>query len=123
MLENIKTKNKIKGDFGENFVTKYLNKHGYKILSKNFKCNYGEIDIIFEDRDEIVFGEIKTRNSVKYGYPAESINLIKRKHIFNSSKYFLYINKLLNKNIRYDVFEVYINNRKPIINHIRNVFW
>ena len=123
MLENIKTKNKIKGNFGEDFVTKYLNKYGYKVLAKNFKCNYGEIDIIFEDNDEIVFGEIKTRNGIKYGYPAESITSIKRKHIFNTSKYFLYINKLLNKNIRYDVFEVYINNKKPTINHIKSIFW
>ena len=123
MLENIKTKNKLKGDFGEKFVIKYLNKYGYIVLCKNFKCNYGEIDIIFEDLDEIVFGEIKTRNGIKYGYPAEAITDIKRKHIFNTSKYFLYINKLLNKNIRYDVFEVYINNRKPIINHIKSVFW
>lgn len=126
MLENIKikTKNKIKGDLGEKTVEKYLEKNGYKILARNFKCKYGEIDIIFEDKKEIVFGEIKTRNGLKYGYPAESVTSIKRKHIFNTSKYFLYINDLLNKNIRFDVIEVYLkNNKNPIINHIKSVFW
>ena len=56
MLENIKTKkeNKSKGDLGEKFVEKYLDKIGCRILSRNFTCNYGEIDIIFKDKDEIV---------------------------------------------------------------------
>ena len=125
MLENIKTKkeNKSKGDLGEKFVEKYLDKIGCRILSRNFTCNYGEIDIIFKDKDEIVFGEIKSRNGVKYGYPAESVTTFKRKHIFNTSKYFLYINKLFDSNIRYDVIEVYLNQKPPLINHIKSVFW
>ena len=126
MLENIKikTENKNKGDLGENIVEKYLEKNGYKIISKNFKCNYGEIDVVFKDKDEIVFGEIKSRNGIKYGYPAESVTNFKRKHIFNTSKYFLYINKLFDSNIRFDVIEVYFQHHKsPIINHIKSVFW
>lgn len=126
MLKNtkIKAENKTKGDLGEQFVERYLDKNGYRILSRNFKSNYGEIDIIFEDKNEIVFGEIKTRNGIKYGYPAESVTNFKRKHIFNTSKYYLYINKLFNSNIRYDVIEVYLqNNKPPIINHIKSVFW
>ena len=124
MLENIKTKNKEKGDFGEKIVNCYLEKSGYQILCKNFQCNLGEIDVIFKDKHEIVFAEIKTRTGIKYGFPAESVTNFKKKHILNSAKYFLYKNRIFNKNVRFDVIEVYIlKNRKPIINHIKNVFW
>lgn len=123
MLENIKSKNKIKGNFGEDVVNQYLSKNGYEVLERNFQCNFGEIDIIFRDKNEIVFSEIKTRNGVKYGYPAESVTYLKKKHIYNTAKYFLYKNGLLNKFVRFDVIEVYLNNKKPIINHIKSVFW
>ena len=123
MLKNIKSKNKFKGDFGENVVNSYLNYYGYEILDRNFKCSFGEIDIIFKDKDEIVFSEIKTRNSIKYGHPAESITYFKKNHIYNTAKYFLYKNSLSNKFIRFDVIEVYLNHKKPIINHIKSVFW
>ena len=125
MSENIKVKekNKSKGDLGEKIVEKYLKENKCEILAKNFKCFYGEIDIIFKENNEIVFGEIKSRNGVKYGYPAESVTTLKRKHIFNTSKYFLYINGLFDSNIRYDVIEVYLNKKPPLINHIKSVFW
>ena len=123
MLENIKTKNKIKGNFGENIVCKYLDKYGYDILERNFNCMQGEIDVIFKDEKEIVFAEIKTRTNVNYGFPAESVNFYKKRHILNASRYYAYINHLLNKSLRFDVIEVYITKDKPIINHIKNAFY
>lgn len=124
MLKNIKTENKLKGNYGEKIVSSYLLKYGYEILRKNFICNFGEIDIIFKDKDEIVFSEIKTRTGIEYGFPAESITFFKRKHILNTAKYFLYREKIVDYAIRFDVIEVYLNKKeKPIINHIRNVFW
>lgn len=123
MSENTKSKNKIKGDLGEKVVSQYLEKYGYEVLERNFKCNFGEIDIIFRDKNEIVFSEIKARNGIKYGYPAEAVTYFKKKHIYNTAKYFLYKNNLSNKFIRFDVIEVYLSNKKPIINHIKSVFW
>ncbi len=123
MSKSIKSENKVKGDFGEKIVDKYLIKSGYKILAKNFKCHLGEIDTIFKDEREIVFAEIKTRKGIKYGFPAESVTYFKRKHIYNVANYFLYINNLSNEFIRFDVIEVYLNDKMSIINHIKNVFW
>ena len=93
MLENSKNKNKFKGDLGENLVNQYLDQYGYEILEKNYKCNFGEIDIIFKDKDELVFAEIKTRTGVEYGFPAESVTYFKKKHILSTAKYYLYKNK------------------------------
>ena len=124
MLENIKKKNREKGNFGENFVYLYLEKSGYEVLMKNFKCNFGEIDIIFKDRDELVFAEIKSRTNIEYGFPAESVTYQKKKHILNTAKYFLYAMGIEDCNVRFDVIEVYLSNEKVSqVNHIKNVFW
>ena len=122
MSKNIKN-NRFKGNIGENIVNRYLNESGYDVLYRNYKCNFGEIDIIFKDKDEIVFAEIKTRMGIEYGYPAESVTYFKKKHILNVAKYFLYKNELLNEFIRFDVIEVFLNYKKSLINHIKNVFW
>ena len=82
---------------------------GYWILVRNFKTNNGEIDIIAKDKDEYVFIEVKTRVSKKYGRPLDAINESKKKHILQTSKYYIYVNNLENKFIRYDVIEVYMN--------------
>ncbi|MBR2289097.1 MAG: YraN family protein [Clostridia bacterium] len=124
MSGSIKSKNKLKGNIGESLVTSYLEKYGYEVLDKNFSCNFGEIDVIFKDKQELVFAEIKTRTGTDYGFPAESVTNQKKKHILNTAKYFLHITGLSKEYIRFDVIEVYLSdNQKPVINHIKNVFW
>lgn len=124
MSESIKSKNKLKGDLGERFVNQYLEKNQCDVLCRNFKCSFGEVDIVFKDKNELVFAEIKTRTGIEYGFPAEAVTDFKKKHILNTAKYFLYKTNMLKENVRFDVIEVYlVNNKKPIINHIKNVFW
>ena len=48
------------GNLGEEIATKYLEKHNFKIIKRNFYCRQGEIDIIAKDKEEIVFIEVKT---------------------------------------------------------------
>jgi putative endonuclease len=122
MLKSIKSDNKNKGNYGELLAYNYLIERGYEVLCRNFNCKSGEIDIIFKDKNEIVFGEIKTRYSLKYGFPAESVNYYKKKHILNTANYYLFKNKIENKYIRFDIIEIYIKN-KPLINHIKNAFY
>ena len=95
MLGSVKSKNKVKGNQGEEVVNKYLEKNGCEVLARNFYCRFGEIDIVFKEKEEVIFAEIKTRTGIKYGFPAESVTYFKKKHILNTAKYFLYINKLL----------------------------
>ena len=63
---------------------------GYKIIERNFYANQGEIDIIAKDKKEIVFIEVKTRTSFKYGYPIDGVNSYKRHHLFKACNYYLY---------------------------------
>lgn len=108
---------------GEERATNFLKNNGYLILARNFRTNFGEIDIIARKDEEYIFVEVKTRTSKKYGRPVDSINQIKRKHIVQASKYYIYINNLQNKCVRYDIIEVYINEKNHFINHIKNVFF
>lgn len=111
------------GQKGEEEVCKYLDKIGYFIVAKNFKCSYGEIDIIATDKNEIVFIEVKTRGSRKFGEAREAVNKYKKKHIKKAATFFIYKNKLENKFIRFDVVEVYFKEEKYFINHIKNTLW
>ena len=110
------------GNFGEKIAEQYLKQKGYIILDKNFECRQGEIDIIALDKKEIVFVEVKTRRSNKYGTPSEAVNKIKQKHMFQSIKYYLYIRNLTEEFIRIDVIEVYIKDNEYKVNHIKQAF-
>lgn len=116
-------KNKLIGRLGENIATKYLENFKYKIISRNFSCRHGEIDIIASNESYIIFVEVKTRTNLQYGEPAEAVTEIKQKHIKNSAKYFLYKNNINHNYIRFDIIEVYINTNKHKckVNHIKQV--
>ena len=107
------------GNIGEDLATIYLEQQGYKIIERNFMCNLGEIDIIAQDKDEIVFIEVKTRKILSYGNPVDSVNEPKQKHIYRSAEYYLLINDRLDDFTRLDVIEVYLNDKGYKINHIK----
>lgn len=114
--------NKETGKLGEDIAVHYLKQNGYVILDRNFECRQGEVDIIALDKKEIVFIEVKTRTSNKYGAPSEAVNKIKQKHMLQTIKYYLYIRNLSDEFIRIDVIEVYINNNVYKVNHIKQAF-
>ncbi|KKQ85247.1 MAG: hypothetical protein UT08_C0008G0003 [Candidatus Woesebacteria bacterium GW2011_GWB1_38_8] len=91
------------GELGEDYAIKLLEDKGYKIISRNFRCRLGEIDIIAIDKDTLVFVEVKTRWSKKFGRPEEAVNFQKLYHIKRTADYFLLKNKNLPKKLRIDV--------------------
>ena len=88
-------------------------------MCNNFNCIQGEIDIIAKDNNEIVFIEVKTRTSKKYGEAKEAVNKNKQKHILNAAKYYLYKNCLENAFVRIDVIEVYLEGNAKVIHHLK----
>ena len=111
------------GKLGEKIACKYLISKKYNIICTNFRTRFGEIDIIAEKNQEIVFIEVKTRLSKKFGYPAEAVNLKKQNHIIKTSNYYIKINSLLDCKMRYDIIEVCIRNKIAYVKHIENVFF
>lgn len=110
------------GKLGEDIAANFLIEKGYIILDRNFECRQGELDIIAKDKDEIVFIEVKTRTSNKYGTPSEAVNKIKQKHMLQSIKYYLFIRNLNQEFVRIDVIEVNIKGNIVKVNHIKQAF-
>lgn len=111
------------GYLGEHISSKFLLKHNYNIIRRNFYYKGGEIDIIAIDcsTNELVFFEVKTRANLKYGKPMESINNVKMNNIIKGARYFLYMHDLSKAQIRFDIVEVYYIKHKFFINHIKQV--
>ena len=110
---------KLLGRTGEVNAEKFLKKLGYKILARNFKTVVGEIDIIAKDGDTVVFVEVKTRTSEKFGVPSEAVDLKKREKYFKVAEEYLVKNyKTTDVECRFDVVEA-LNGQ---INHIINAF-
>lgn len=109
-----------KGKLGEEIALKYIISKGGKIIERNYRTKIGEIDLIAKLNGELVFVEVKSRSNINYGYPSESVNYKKKMKITNVAKYYILENSLENLSIRFDVIEIYFNEKK--INHIENAF-
>lgn len=114
--------NKIKGNFGEKIACKFLIDNGYKILYRNYKNSFGEIDIIAKYREKIFFIEVKTRTSLNYGEGIEAINTHKKKHIENTAKIFIKQNKLEKFQISFDAIQILKDKNNLKINYIKQIF-
>lgn len=117
-------KNIILGIYGEDKACKYLEQNNYQIIERNFRCKHGEIDIIAQDlsKNELVFIEVKTRLNFNFGRPAHSVTYIKQKHILNVANYYLFLNSIKNKFIRFDIIEIFVKKSQFKINHIKQIF-
>jgi len=69
------------GILGEKLAKGYLRKRGYRIRETNYRCPEGEIDIVAEHKDCLVFVEVKTRRSLEFGSPEESVTAEKRERL------------------------------------------
>lgn len=94
------------GICGEEIAEKYLLRKRYRIIKKNFRCKLGEIDLIVEKKGVIIFVEVKTRTTLDYGEPFESITTYKRNRIKRLAEYFLMNEKYQNKLVQFDVISI-----------------
>jgi putative endonuclease len=77
------------GKFAENLAEKLLASRGLRILQRNYRCRMGEIDLIVQDGDSVVFVEVRSRSRRDYGSAAESITLTKQRRIIAAARHFL----------------------------------
>jgi len=111
------------GKSGEDIAEKYLLEHGFEILDRNFQNRYGEIDIIAKDKDTLVFVEVKTRLSEKFGLPEESVTPLKIKKIIKAGQYYRNLKNNLPEGERIDVVAIILDNEGSLrrIKLIKNV--
>jgi len=104
-MDRLHTKAHQMGKIGEQLAQDHLLDRGLKLLEKNFRSKQGEIDLIMQESDTIVFVEVRLRRDKRYGLGAESVTPLKQKRLINTAMYYLLLHPQY-KTSRFDVVEV-----------------
>lgn len=100
-------KHLLQGRKAENLANDYLRQRGLKLVTRNYRTPYGEIDLVMQQGQMIVFVEVRYRKSTKFGHPAETINWQKQKRLRASAEYYFQKNKnLSNCPCRFDIIAI-----------------
>ena len=94
---------------GESLAAKHLKARGYRILAQNYRSRRGEIDLIARDGEFVVFVEVKTRRSLKFGLPQAAVTLQKQRQISKVALAYLQSRNLLDAPCRFDVIAIHLS--------------
>ncbi len=110
------------GKLGETLALNFLKKKGYRIVETNYRCALGEIDIIAVESGIVVFVEVKSRRTNRFGPPQAAVGVQKQRKISMLAKNYLKEKRIENVRARFDVVSVMLGMEKPKIELIRNAF-
>ena len=111
------------GRKGEDLAASYLRQQGYRLLARNYRQRYGEIDIIARDGACIAFVEVKTRQAGSPFLPFEAVSLRKQRQIARVAQAYLAANRLFDTPARFDVISVLMHpDGQPQLEHLANAF-
>lgn len=108
------------GAWGEHIAYRFLTERGLVVRARNWRCAWGEIDLVAEDGEEIVFVEVRTRRSAEFGIPEETITPRKRQALIAAAQQYLAQHALEAKPWRIDLVAVELDARNAIrrVEHI-----
>ena len=113
------------GAWGESLAAEYLRKKRYKLVAMNYKCRFGEIDVIVANRQYLVFVEVKLRKSDRFARAAEFVDFHKQNRLRTTAEIYLSQNPT-ELQPRFDVIEIYapegIETKNPKIIHMEDAF-
>lgn len=113
------------GRFGESAAAEFLRERGWKILARGYRCKYGEIDIIAENKEYFLFAEVKLRKNALYGRASDSVTFSKQRKLITTARMWL-AEQNREKPARFDVIEIYapqgVDTKNPEINWITDAF-
>ena len=99
------------GKLGEKVAQKFLKKQGYRIREVSFRCPHGEIDIIAQKKDYLVFVEVRTKSNLNFGTPEESLTQSKKKKLIASALTYANTHQNLPSLWRIDVIAIELNDK------------
>ncbi|TAK61838.1 MAG: YraN family protein [Bacteroidetes bacterium] len=111
-----------RGSQGERIAVDFLEKKGYRVLQQNYRYERGEIDIIANDGDILVFIEVKTRRTTQFGEPIEAVTESKQKQIRKVADGYLFEHEVEDTKCRFDVVSILLTNGNPEIEHYIDAF-
>jgi putative endonuclease len=117
------TKSRIEtGKEGEDLAVRHLRREGYRIVERNYRCAFGEMDIIARQGGACVFVEVKSRRSQQFGDPKSAVDYRKQKKMSAVALCYLKQKRLLESPARFDVVTVRFFPEGPRVELIRNAF-
>ena len=110
------------GEFGERWARTYLERNGYRIRETNFRCREGEIDIVAQHEDCLVFVEVRTKTGSRFGTPEESVTVAKQERLAAVAASYRQAHENLPTEWRIDVVAVEVDSRGRVVRteHIQN---
>ena len=118
-------RNNIVGSWGESLAANYLRKKHYKLVATNYRCRYGEIDLIVCDRKYLVFVEVKLRKSAAFAQALEFVDVHKQDRLRTTAEMYLSLYPT-DLQPRFDVIEIYapdgVATAHPEIRHLEDAF-
>ena len=115
-----KQQNKTTGNRGESLAAEYLQIKGYKIMERNYHSKWGEVDIIAKINNIVVFVEVKTKTTDRYGEPWEMVNAWKIEQVKRMGEMWC-LEHGYEGRVRMDVVGVYLDSEEPVIKHWESV--
>lgn len=110
------------GASGERLAATWLEARGFHIIARNWRCPYGELDVIAEEAGELVFVEVKTRRGISYGSPEEAVTHTKRRRLIAAAQSYLIATAAEERPYRIDVVAVQLSpgGQALAIRHLRS---
>ena len=113
------------GPWGEALAAEYLRRKGYSIVAGNYRCRFGEIDLIARDRKTLVFVEVKLRKNANFAQAREFVDYRKQQRLRTTASLYLSYHPTPLR-ARFDVIEIYapqgMETKNPVINHLEDAF-
>lgn len=111
------------GVWGEQLAEDYLRQAGHRLLARNWKCKAGEIDLIMQQRDELVFVEVRLRQKTMYGAGLETVAWQKQRKLIKAAQWYLQETGQYHLSPRFDVISIqHEGGQNPQIEHIAYAF-
>lgn len=111
------------GKQGEEIAMAHLRREGYVLIERNYRCLFGEIDIIAREGDTLCFIEVKSRRSARYGDPQLAVNHKKQQKMTRVALHYLSSHDLCDRPARFDVVAVRLaENGTGLVELIKNSF-
>jgi putative endonuclease len=110
------------GKSGEDLACRELERRGYAIIARRYRCRAGELDIIARDGRTVVFVEVKARHDRTFGAAADAIGRVKRRRIVRLALEYAMRHRLIDCPCRFDVVTVQLDAGGPVIEVFQNAF-
>ena len=122
-MRELNARRQARGTAGEAYATRLLERAGYAILARNYRCRGGEIDVVARQGDEIVFVEVRTRRQGALVGPEESVTLQKQARVLHAAEHYLQAHELWERPWRVDLVALEVDRMGRVVRaeHLRSI--